>query len=261
VTAKSGFVLAAIFVLACVGVIRLPASDTWGSFCLNLATEVVGIFLTVLLIDRALRRQEREQQRKMARIAYQRLRRPLGDAVSFWFAVLKGCLPAKPAQIPCEFREILEPENLQALMSFDAATKAPVHPEQLWCTYMAARVESLRQALDSIVDKYAFVLSPEEVARFEDCSGSDFTARMAPILPLVGRQHGTPFACCVDGRTKEEISPLLVTHLQAIAELVENFNKLAPPGEALRFPSDQHWADTIAPRIGSARFLVAAPRA
>lgn len=230
-----------------------PSSSVLSGFSVNLSTGILTIALTVWLIDQALQRQEEERQRRLIRTAFERLRIPLSDHAHFWAMLFKSALPRRPAQAPTSFRDLLAPVILDELKELNLESAAPVHPPVPWTHYLQHEIAVFSKSVDAVTDKFAFVLGPDEIRVLEEVANSAFVVRFPTMIATLLREpgrHGRALAGLVEG--KLEVSPLVIEHLTAVANLIDQFNLLVAPEKQISLRPGW-WGDNMAPSFGASR--------
>ncbi|WP_300565431.1 hypothetical protein [Flavobacterium sp.] len=227
------------------------------SFSLNLITEILGIFITVFLIDRAIQSREKKEKLKILQSAYIQFRNPVMKMLDFLITAYKASCDTKPEDLKFTYKQILSTDEFyEAIKFLDFKNKAPITPTTNWSAYSAQHVRFLKDSFDKTIDKYAFVLDSKLINDMESLSNSRFLQILASAEIIlqsdISMNHNRANLNILANNhaTKE-----LKTFLKNIFELIEYFEKQS---QKLSFWTyDQGiWGDNIAPKIGSSRVKI-----
>ena len=165
----------ALIVLVSVGVVSgifyyalSPALEGWRGFTLNLASEVVGILITVLFIDAVIQRREEREQRRYRSVSLQQLRLPLKQHLLLLFDIYKASVEQKPDREISRVEDLFSDDYQTQLTRFDFASEGPMvligvggDQKVPWFDYLRQEVGKFKDDLNRILDKYAFYLDPD----------------------------------------------------------------------------------------------------
>ena len=222
------------------------------NFAMNVTTELGGITLTVWVIDRVLRWQEEQREQKSAAIALKQANRALAKHVDVWAGLFKASIPARPEQLPVEFKQLLTPENIAHVAFFNVCAAAPTHPTSLWRQHLLNEIVRFQKEVERIIDKYAVFLAPEQIDLLERCANSNFCSGF-PQLLSVGVNPGIAiFIAHVDGQKHTTVNPMLIEHLQSVDALLEHISQTLEDHRIGRI-CESTWSDIVGPQFGSAR--------
>jgi hypothetical protein len=153
--------LIAIIVLAVVVSVVWPDQVMIARFGPNLATESLGILLTVVFVRRFMEHAERSRRLRSSAIALRKSRRALQDIVDTWTALLKGCLADRPTSHLTTADLLIEPERSELLLSCDPSCVRAGGDR--WVSWASARLRSAQDMLDQVAGTYGNLLDPEYV--------------------------------------------------------------------------------------------------
>lgn len=140
-------------------------------FAANLATETLGLIVTLLLVHRYLERQERALRLRGSLGAVRRAGRALAAMVDAWTDLVKGTLERAPEPAPTDLRELVAPDLTAALAYLDPALP----------TVAAAldRLATSREALRGIIATHGSTLDPIYLGAIDDLIDDPFLALVA----------------------------------------------------------------------------------
>lgn len=135
----------------------------WHEFGLNAFTEVIGIGITVFLVDQLLKNQERRRRRPLEIAAFHDVRNFVDGLATFWMNVYNWSGKdevAPPPQPPSmgEFLTLPYFEKIRRRLNLDA--EACVFPKRTWWTYLPQAENQYRQLGEKILERHGAALDP-----------------------------------------------------------------------------------------------------
>lgn len=221
---------------------------------LNVGTEVLGIFLTVWLIDTVIRKKEQSERERVMNVAFSQLRLPLRHHITMLVAMYKGALAHAPQPPPRDLTELFGPEYAVQVAFLDFAKPAPlmnVLPLN-WFDYFHFEIEKFNSALSRTIEKYATFLDPETVELLEALLASSLLSFLSQsrAIPPIHKQQG--INCRYNLLAGQGVSELIRQHTTLVEQLVELANRKLPQDKTLGLNAED-WRNDIAPKFGSAR--------
>ena len=137
-------------------------------FASNLATEVLGLIVTLVLVNRFLERQERALRLRGSLGALRKSGRALSAMVSAWSELVKGGLERAPEPRPTALHDVLAVDLTGSLAHLDA--QDPI------VAGASARLAAARDALRTIVSTYGANLDPLYLGAIDDLTDDPFLA-------------------------------------------------------------------------------------
>jgi hypothetical protein len=126
---------------------------------LNGFTECLGIGLTVLLIDRLLKRREAERTLPQRLAAYEDVRLLTARIAAFWH---QAYMAAVPGPLPRSVAELCGTESINrlcALLNMDSQPN--VTPTRTWWEYLPEQMAEFKRHAEVILERYNSILSPK----------------------------------------------------------------------------------------------------
>ena len=188
-------------------------------FAANLATEALGLVVTLVLVHRFLERQERALRLRGSLGAVRRAGRALALMVDVWTEMVKGGLERAPEPKPTELAELLAPDLVAALVHVDAS-----RPE---VAAAAERLAQARDALRTIIATYGSTLDPVYLGAIDDLTDDPFLAAIAGDA-AAGMTHEERFRSVARARSAR------ITHFERLLLAVDYHNLLARDAARLR---------------------------
>jgi hypothetical protein len=248
--------LVLLLVLTLLGYVYGTASDTrWvADPSLNLGANVFGILLTVFLIDGAIRRNETWERRRIRKIAFQQLRRPMLRHLQVIYGMYKAAAVQAPEVRSADIPGLFDEHYFAELAFLDFSKPAPVSspvPMQ-WFDYLSIAVSEFKADLGRTVDRYAMFLDAESVNLIETLINSVFIAllQQVPAIRDLGRRgQAVPSANIWAG---EGMAVIVRDYVAGFVALVELHNRIVGDEQPLT-PNEDLWRNDVAPTFGSGR--------
>ncbi|MGH7471111.1 MAG: hypothetical protein ACRENP_24445 [Longimicrobiales bacterium] len=221
------FLLIGIIIAAVVVSIVWRNLDVVDRFGANLATETLGILLTVVFVRRFLEQNERSRRLRASIGALRKARRALGELTDTWATLIKGSLPQRPAEGLGDLRDLCSPDQSDALLWLDTSARTPSEPSELWLTWAARRLRSALAALDAIIGTYGGTLDPEYVEALDAVVDDPFTRLVEELADA-----------SVDAQkwrvTLNTARSVRSTHFDRLLQILKLHNQLSKEAAAVR---------------------------
>lgn len=139
--------------------IWVRTDSPYSEFGLNGFTECLGIGLTVLLIDRLLKRREAERTLPQRLAAYEDVRLLTARITTFWY---QAYMAAVPGQLPRSVVELYDAESINRLGDLLNMDSQPnVTPIRTWWEHLPEQLAEFKGCAEVILERYNSILSPE----------------------------------------------------------------------------------------------------
>lgn len=241
-----------VMVVVCLAAyILLPVTHTgWRGLTLNLATEVLGILLTVILIDSIIRRRQDRERSRYRSIAVQQLRFPLIQHSMLLFNLYKASVERKPEREISGVADLFDADYFEQIGYLDFEKLGPVTPPMIWAEWVGAEMGRFKDDLERVVDKYAIYFDPDTLEVAERLVSSRFIhlTGFFPTMIVQWKQGGVQ----VPANLLVGLSDMVREHTTAFCNLVEVYNAEAPEDRKVAF-GEHMWHNDTSPLIGSGR--------
>ena len=221
----------------------------------NLATEVIGIGLTVFLIDRVIKRQQEAELRKYRQVALLRLRNPLARHAEFLFKMFKATIETKPKIELVEVSDLFDNGFFTNVALLDFRKPAPISIASIgrinWATYLVIESKSLDDSLNQSLDKYSVYLKVELIEMIERMLEKNFN-RFVAVLQGEVASGGLGKVTQPYPGFAELTEAVVEPHFRTFQVLVHYFNNQVDEEHKVNLKG-QTWGNHVAPIIGSAR--------
>jgi hypothetical protein len=147
----------------------------------NLASESVGILLTVVFVRKFLELHERSRRLRASVGALRKARRSLQDLLDTWAATMKGCMQQRERGQYLRVQEILSPDSSELLLWCDPNARRPGGEHERWVAWAGQHVRAAQNSLDQIVGTYGGTLDPEYVEALDTLIADPFLKGFADL--------------------------------------------------------------------------------
>ena len=223
------------------------------SLALNLASEILGIILTVFLIDRVISKQHEAELKRRKEVALLRLKEPLSRHAQFLFHMFKATVSAKPKTELVQISDLFNDNFFASTALLNLLQKAPLITERgepNWAYYLVRESKALHDSVGQFLSAYSFHSDVRLIELLETMLRDNFYEHVLVLQDIAGG----PLAVGGDFQAfKNTAKVVFGPHVWAFQEIFEYFNRNAPNADRINFVT--HWENHIAPPIGSARIL------
>lgn len=151
--------LALLLFVALTGTLVLSDSLEWvDAYSPNLTTEVLGIIITLILVERVLVAERERDRVRVARVAAALLRTPIFQLANAFSKMLKASFEEMPQPVPHTFKALFRPDFTSELRYFDFARPAPTLYPNSWFRYAHDEVHGAVTSIESVLNRYAAFL-------------------------------------------------------------------------------------------------------
>lgn len=230
-----------------------PYDTSWlHDFSLNLTTEIMGILLVVLLIDRVISINQENERQRCQKIAFQQLRIPLLNNFILLFNIFKSSVQVKPDKNYINVSDLFDDLYFDQITFFDFSKPAPVAPSTNWFNYLSKDCSEFKENINRTVDKYSFCLEPDVIDLMEEIINSSFISFIlqAPSIPEIDRREG--YIRRYNFFEGQGMVDLVTKYTNSLTKLIDYYNKCAP-NEKKILMTDDLWRNDVSPQIGSSR--------
>lgn len=252
-------VLATIIIISLWTYFINPENSFLKDFSLNLSVEIIGIFLTIFLINKVIEIKDENERKKLEQIAFKQLKIPLGKHFRLLFNIYKASVISKPNLDINSMEDLFSNDYYSELKYFDFSKPAPSIVSMTWSYYLSQECEEFKGALDRTIDKYSQFLESDVIDLLERMINSGFLTHILRVQRLMeidstlgfSRQYNS-FQIAEFHSTHLDYLDFRKAYIQDFTKLIDIFNSVVPDDRQIKY-SDRLWDNGVAPRIGSAR--------
>lgn len=221
---------------------------------LNLGTEVVGILLTVILIDSVIRGNELEERKRVNTVAFQQLRIPLVHQLQMLHGMYKAAATHPPEKKPVAASELFTDSYFVQLAFLDFSKPAPVvsHVPIQWMDYLNMEAEKFKSALSRTLEKYSIFLDVDTIEILEDLLASSFLSVICQLSTLRDLDKNRNINRSFNVFSGQGMTELARAYTESFTKLIEVHNSNVSQEKRIHL-DEGYWRNDIAPQFGSAR--------
>lgn len=136
----------------------------------NIISELIGIFLTVAVVDHIFALERKKEAEKFKFIAYKKLKFPLQKIFQLFSDSIKASLnPNKDYDsLPDNFVDLFNSDLVDEMQYLDFSQAAPVYGKSDWVTHMSHEIPYHLDEISNIIDKYMPFLDATLVEKLEN---------------------------------------------------------------------------------------------
>ena len=187
---KRLLVLLMVLIASCCLYLWLFTTGETSNFGLNAFTETLGIFVTVLIVDHLIKRQEELRSLPQKATAYEDVRLLTTRIVGFWSEVHQACVP-EPS--PVSVNELFcqaSFEKMQRYLNLDAQPN--VIPSRTWWAWLPQSLSDHKKRAETILERHNNVLDPVTYAHVHQIATEGMDPEIFNTLRQSGHQMGYP---------------------------------------------------------------------
>ena len=245
-----------LFICVLVFLCNTPSTEWVSSFSGNLISELLGILLTVFLIDKVIEKNQENERKKYKEVAFRQLRGAIYKHLMLLANIFKASALTLPEKRKFEnVREFFDDKFIEQIAYLDFSALAPVTPDRQWIDYLSEEFLNFKNSLGKTVEKYSMYLDSESLDLMEEVINS---SSMAFILQI-------PNAYALIKREGNQIRPdffgqstvgdtTFRNYINLFVDLVEVHNRYCAEDKKI-FIEDYIWRDNIAPKLGDSRYI------
>lgn len=133
-------------------------SGNIGDFGLNLFTELIGIFITVALVEKIISKQKSKEMIPVKAAVYREIQVLMSRIIGFW-AEVYDC--SVPGDNPQNVRDLLNAECFQKMrINLNMDSNANVYPETTWWNWFESNGKEFQDRCNAILNRYFIYLEP-----------------------------------------------------------------------------------------------------
>lgn len=226
------------------------------SFCQNLLTTILGILITVFLIENVISNREKREKANILKNALIQFKRPTNKLMYLLVTIYKASCMEKPSDLKESYKDLFSTDDFYSNIQFlDFKKKAPIAAHIDWSQHVSNEIKLIKDEWEKVIDKYAFVLDSKLITDIEWVKNSSFLSifslgpqiAASDIYLNFQRKH-----LCI--LANNQIIADLKVVLDKVFGIVDYFEtkteEIHHPG--LHYDSGI-WLDRIAPKVSSGR--------
>lgn len=176
----------------------------WRSFGLNMLTELLGVVLTLLVIDFSSKRRLQKERMPLRINAYNDICNFLNSNLSFWKELFEKSVP-ESVPLPSSFEDFMKAETFAQISKYldMESKKTNVLPEQILWDYIPNRIRGHRDKAEKILDKYTVAVPLKSELASYLSESSQAIESLGKFLVTMASMHGIKMAGKVWSRPQQ----------------------------------------------------------
>jgi hypothetical protein len=165
-----------------IGLISWTGSTKTENFGLNFFTEILGVSITVLIIDRLMQKREEARSIPQKLAAYEDVRLYTSRYINFWTSAYRDSVPDE------------EPETIVSFFSDEGMTKIfkylyldsepNVTPSRSWWEWINQNAKEFKDNGNKILDRYSYNLDPIAFGHMHQLTESLFNNMLLLLISI-----------------------------------------------------------------------------
>lgn len=157
---RAKYILPIVLILLIgLGIFAWLKTDSLSDFGLNFATEIIGVLITVYIVDYLLNSREKARLAPMKVIVFQEISVLFNRHLGMYFELYSESVKEEP---PATTKEFIEKDCIyKALLYSTVDGKPRISPPQTMTQYLASKAVDFETRAEKILDKYSNYMSPE----------------------------------------------------------------------------------------------------
>lgn len=256
-------ILTTIFIL-CVIIYNSTNIELLNSISLNLMSEIIGIGITIGVVDRLIKINENIEKKRIQDVVIKELKYPLKDLGQLIFNMYKSTIQMKADKDYKYIRDLLKDEDfLNNVFHLDFSKAVFCIPEKNWLQYFHEETQKFSDSLNLVLAKYAIYIDSELIEVFHNITDSKFMSLMLYKMPIYQYQNQSWYKLydlsrissmdvseCAIFRQEPKIWDDFKEFIYNIIRLMDKYYIYTQDDLLI---DDSWWEDSIFIKIGSAR--------
>jgi len=247
--------------LAVIIVLVVTAHVLWGEsvsfvrdFGPGIASEVLGIIITLIFVQRILERRQHEERARASRGGVRRAEDPLRDLAGLWAEIVKGCLERLPARPPSTYQDLFASEWSSEVDYCDMTRVRYGWSDETWAESSARVISRARDQISAILDLYGVHLNAHLIEVLDEVRDDPFLAHVETLGEQlrVGREL-YPDEIDVADFVLSRTGPVRGKFLRTLMSAIELYNEAGAGGSLISELPDGLWAPGHVPSPGDLR--------
>jgi hypothetical protein len=192
----------------------------------GLATEVLGILLTLVLVQRILERRQEEDRARASRGGIRRAESPLRDLAELWSEMIKDSLPHAPARPPMTYQDLFSSEWTSAVDDCELSKVRYPWSGETWAESAARTISRARRQFTAILESYGVHLNTHLIEVLDDLRDDQLLTHVESLgeqLRVEREMH--PDDVRMDGYTLEQAARVRPKMFRTLMKAIRLYNE------------------------------------
>ena len=224
-------------------------------FAPGLATEVLGILLTLVFVHRILDRRAMEERARASRGGVRRAEDPLRDLSDLWTEIVRGCLERLPSHPPHTYEELFSSEWSAAIDHCDLTHVRYAWSDETWAESAARVIARARDQISGILDLYGVHLNAHFIEVLDEIRDDPFLSHVETLGEQlrVGREL-FPDEIEAEDYSISRTSAVRGRFLRTLVQAIWLYNESALGDAPIKELPEDFWNPERSPGPGTLRF-------
>ncbi len=225
------FILGLLLIASFIFFIRTTnPHDGTNSLSGNLFSEILGIFVTVEIIERIIKANQEKERQKYQRIALLQLRKALASHRRMLSLMFTATVPSKPDKEYVKVADLFDDNYFEQTSRLDFLKPPPVigaEVEEAWLLYVFHELNVLKEALNRTIDKYGIYLNLDTVETMENLINSQFYSVISNNINPYYDDKKRGIILPMDLLKAQPFLEQFKEHTRLFTKVVEQYNQLS----------------------------------
>ncbi len=167
-----------VLVVSVIHIVWGSGAPLVGDFAPGLATEVAGILVTLVFVQRILDRRQAADRARASRGGIRRAATPLRDLAQLWADVIRSVLPQAPPRPPMTYRKLFSSEWASWVDRSDLTRVRYAWSGETWLEAAARVIRLSRHRITEIIEVYSVHLDVALVEALDELRDDPYLARI-----------------------------------------------------------------------------------
>jgi hypothetical protein len=223
-------------------------------FAPELATEVLGILITLVFVQRIIERRAQEDRARASRGGVRRSEDPLRDLSDLWSEIVRGCLEGPPARPPQTYLELFRSEWSAGIDDCDLTRVRYGWSEETWAESAARVISRARDQISGILDLYGVHFNPHFIEVLDEVRDDPFLAHVETLgEQLRIARELFPDEIEPDDYAINRTSAVRRDFMRTLSRAIRLYNEAARGDVPIRALPDDFWNPDRSPAPGTLR--------
>ena len=172
-------IILSLVVLILIGLVCWLFLKKTEEFGLNFFTEMLGVAITVFIVDRLIKKRDETRNVPQKLAAYEDVRLYVSRYISFWTDTYRQSVPDEK---PNTIYDFFTQDTISKIFKhLDLDSEVNIKPRRKWGDWLSEKLKEFKDKGDKILDRYSNVLEPEifkYVHQLTETSSHDFLIQM-----------------------------------------------------------------------------------
>ena len=220
----------------------------------GLATEVLGILITLVFVQRIIDRRTLDERARASRGGVRRAEDPLRDLSDLWTEIIRGSLERLPAHPPTTYTDLLAPEWSAAIDHCDLTKVRYTWSEETWAESAARVIARARDQISGILDLYGVHLSAHFIEILDEIRDDPFLSHVETLGEQlrVGREL-FPDEIDAEDYAITRTSAVRGKFIRTLVQAIQLYNEAAIDEAPIHEIPEGFWSQDSGPRPGALR--------